>query len=129
MLKDLMDEFVRVRLVRAENLDLSIFKFDPDLSFAVFFLGPDKTIYGRYGTRSDFYEAEREVSLEGLKEAMTTALEWHNSVDKLKSLFAAKKGPEPQYKTLADYPSARGGEARRAWWPWRFWWRAMHPLS
>ena len=83
------------------------------MSFAVFFLGPDKTVYGRYGTRSDFYEAEREVSLEGLKEAMTTALEWHNSVDKRKSLFAAKKGPEPEYKTLADFPSARGGRGGR----------------
>ena len=96
-----------------ENLDLSIFKFDPDLSFAVFFLGPDKTVYGRYGTRSDFYEAEREMSLEGLKEAMKTALEWHNQSAQLRSMFAAKKGPEPKYKTLAEFPSARGGRGGR----------------
>ena len=108
-----MDQFVCVRLVRAENLDLSIFKFDPDLSFAVFFLGPDKTVYGRYGTRSDFYEAEREISLTGLKAAMESALRWHKQPASLKSMFAAKKGPEPKYKTLADFPSARGGRGGR----------------
>ena len=113
MLKELMDQFVCVRLVRAENLDLSIFKFDPDLSFAMFFLGPDKTVYGRYGTRSDFYEAEREISLDGLKLAMQTALEWHKTKTELQTLFAAKKGPAPKYKTLADFPSSRAGRGGR----------------
>lgn len=108
-----MDQFVCIRLVRAENLDLSIFKFDPDLSFALFFLGPDKTVYGRYGTRSDFYEAEREISLEGLKAAMQTALEWHAKSTEMKTLFAAKKGPEPKYRTLADFPTARSGRGGR----------------
>lgn len=113
MLKDLMDQFICVRLVRAETLDLSLFKFDPDLSFAVFFLGPDKTVYGRYGTRSDYYEAEREMSLEGLKAAMETALDWHQQSAETKSLFVAKRGPEPKYKTLADFPSARVGRGGR----------------
>lgn len=101
-----MDQFVCVRLVRAENLDLSIFKFDPDLSFAVFFLGPDMTVYGRYGTRSDFYDAERDISLEGLKKATEKALEWHKRSE-LKELFVAKKGAPAKYKTLADFPSTR----------------------
>ena len=104
-----MEQFVCIRLVRAENLDLSIFRFDPDLSFVVFMLGPDKTVYGRYGTRSDFYEAEREVSLEGLKEAMSTALDWHQQAEKWKPLLEAKRGPAPKYATLAEYPSARSG--------------------
>lgn len=108
-----MDKFVRVRLVRAETLDLSIFRFDPDLSFVVFFLGPDKTVYGRYGTRSDFYEAEREISLASLKEAMSAALDWHANSSELKDSFAAKRGPAPKYKKLADYPSARTGRGGR----------------
>lgn len=106
-----MDQFVCVRLIRAEALDLSIFKFDPDLSFAVFFLSPDKAVLGRYGTRSDFYEAEKEVSLESLKLAMESALDWHKKIDELKESLVDKKGREPKYKTYADYSDgrARGG--------------------
>ena len=66
MLAELMEQFICVRLVRTENLDLSVFQFDPDLTFAVFFLNADNTVYGRYGSRSDRLDAKREMSLNGL---------------------------------------------------------------
>jgi len=47
-----MDQFVCVRLVQANGLDLELFQFDYDLTFSIFFMNGDKTIYGRYGTRS-----------------------------------------------------------------------------
>ena len=50
---DLMDRFVCVRLVQANAMDLTLFQFDYDLTFAAFFLNADRTIYGRYGSRSD----------------------------------------------------------------------------
>ena len=39
-------------IVSTNGLDLSLFQFDTDQSFAVFLLNADGTIYGRFGTRS-----------------------------------------------------------------------------
>lgn len=109
---ELLDQFVCVRLVRAENLDLSLFRFDPDLAFSVFFMNADKTLYGRFGSRSDFYESERDVSLEGLKKAMQGALELHHNDGQLREALRAKRGPTPKYSKLSDYPSKSSGYSR-----------------
>jgi hypothetical protein len=107
MLADQMDEFICVRLIRTENLDLSVFQFDPDLTFAVFFLNADSTIYGRYGSRSDLREAEREMSLEGLRKALTAALGLHREYPGNAQALRAKTGPEPKFKVLTEYPWIR----------------------
>ncbi len=52
VLKPLLEKFVCVRIVSTNGLDLSLFQFDTDQSFAVFMLNADRTIYGRFGTRS-----------------------------------------------------------------------------
>src|SRR5205823_6075100 len=69
IIRDLLDEFICVRIVQANTMDLSHFQFDFDLSFAVFFLDADLTIYGRFGTRSHRPE-EEDISLQGLRKAM-----------------------------------------------------------
>ena len=102
-----MDKFVRLRTHKARTLDLSLFQFDPDLTFAVFFLNADKTIYGRYGSRSDFYDADREISLEGLAKAMQAALDLHANYPANTAMLSGKTGPKPRYKTLMDYPWAK----------------------
>src|SRR5881227_2373190 len=66
IIRDLLDEFVCVRIPQANTLDLSHFQFDFDLSFAIFFLDADLTIYGRFGTRSERPE-EEDLSLQGLR--------------------------------------------------------------
>src|SRR5262249_12817188 len=43
-LKPLLEQFVRVRVVSTNGLDLSLFQFDTDQSFAVFLLNADGTI-------------------------------------------------------------------------------------
>ena len=58
-------------------LDLTLFQFDFDLSFSMFFMNADKTIYGRYGTRSSLENAESHMSLEGLVDALEGALLLH----------------------------------------------------
>jgi len=58
-----MDKFVCVRLVQANAMDLALFQFDYDLTFVVFFMNADKTIYGRYGSRSDRKNATRDISI------------------------------------------------------------------
>ena len=47
IIRDLMDEFVCVRIVQANTMDLSHFQFDFDQSFAVFLMNSDLTIYGK----------------------------------------------------------------------------------
>src|SRR5262249_1722148 len=63
--RELLEKFVCVRIVHANGMDLSQFQFDYDQSWAAFFLNPDMTIYGRYGTRSHRTESDDDVSLEG----------------------------------------------------------------
>ncbi|MEZ5431645.1 MAG: PDZ domain-containing protein [Verrucomicrobiales bacterium] len=49
-LKPLLDQFVCVRVINANTLDLSLFQFDYDLSFSVLFFNADRTVYGRFGS-------------------------------------------------------------------------------
>ncbi|CAN5436056.1 hypothetical protein BH11PLA2_BH11PLA2_25630 [soil metagenome] len=57
-------------------MDLKRFEFDCDLTWYVFLLNADETVYGRYGGR-DATSADSRLSLTGLKYAMTKALEAH----------------------------------------------------
>ena len=59
-------------------MDLRRFEFDHDLTWYVFFLNADETIYGRYGGR-DATDAEARISMKGLRYAMDRALEAHKS--------------------------------------------------
>lgn len=59
-------------------MDLNVFDFDHDLTWAVFFLHPDERVYGRYGGR-DAADAEARLSLDGLRHAMRAALDLHRA--------------------------------------------------
>ncbi len=61
----LLDQYVCVRIPHANGMDLSIFQFDYDQSWAAFLMEPDMTILGRYGTRSSQKDSTNDVSLEG----------------------------------------------------------------
>ncbi|WP_372897677.1 thioredoxin family protein, partial [Stieleria sp.] len=63
VIRPLLEQFVCVRQVATNGLDLDLFQYDTDQSFAVFFLAADKTIYGRFGTRSHRTEWMGDVSL------------------------------------------------------------------
>jgi hypothetical protein len=67
---------VRVRLVKIAGADLRRFEFDYDLTWYVFFLNADETVYGRYGGR-DGTSADSRLSLMGLRFAMGRALDMH----------------------------------------------------
>ena len=50
VLSPLLDQFVCVRLINANAIDLARFQFDYDLSFSTLFFNADGTVYGRYGS-------------------------------------------------------------------------------
>ena len=103
-----MDKFVCVRIVQANRLDLRLFQFDYDLTFAVFFLNVDRTVYGRYGSRSSNEEAESDISLEGFREAMRGSLELHAGYPGNKKSLAGKQPKKVPQKTPDEFPSLKG---------------------
>jgi predicted metalloprotease with PDZ domain len=107
-LKELIDKFVCVRLVKANDLDLTLFQFDYDLTFAVFFMNADKTLYGRYGTRSSLDDATKDISMAGLADAMSAALLLHEQYPGNRELLAGKQAVATKFKTPDDFPSLRG---------------------
>jgi hypothetical protein len=64
--------------VTITGMDLRRFEFDYDLTWYVFFLNADETVYGRYGGR-DAADAEARLSLKGLRYAMGRALDVHQA--------------------------------------------------
>tara|TARA_R110002111_G_scaffold262613_1_gene339506 strand:+ start:107048 stop:108376 length:1329 start_codon:yes stop_codon:yes gene_type:complete len=107
-LKPLMDQFVRVRLISTNGLDLSLFQYDYDQSFAVFMLNADRTIYGRFGTRSHHTLWSEDVSIEALAKAMQGALELHSKFDVIKASLTGKQGTKPDVPSPEQYPLLAG---------------------
>jgi hypothetical protein len=105
---DLLTNFVCVRLVQANTMDLALFQFDYDLTFAAFFMNADRTIYGRFGSRSDQKEADRDISIEGFREALDAALELHRNYPRNKASLAGKQPKPVKFKTPEEYPSLAG---------------------
>ncbi len=58
------------------GIDLNLFQFDYDLTWAAFFMNAHGHVYARYGARKDAH-AEAMMSLAGLRTVMTRALEAH----------------------------------------------------
>ena len=104
----MFDKFVCVRIVKANDLDLDLFQFDYDLTFSMFFMNADKTIYGRYGTRSSVEDAERHMSKEGLAQALQSALLLHENYPRNRNVLVGKQSIASKYKEPNDFPSLRG---------------------
>ena len=107
-LSELTEQFVCVRLVKANDLDLSRFQFDFDLTFAVIFMNADGTIYGRYGTRSKTEDATKDISLAGLAEAMKGVLTIHADYPDNRDRLSGKQAAATRFKTPDAIPSLRG---------------------
>jgi hypothetical protein len=107
-LRPLLERFVRVRIVSTNGLDLSLFQFDTDQSFAVFMLNAAGDIYGRYGTRSDQKEWANDVSIAGLGKALEGALELHQAYPANRAELAGKRGAAPEFPVPEQFPTLRG---------------------
>jgi len=100
-LERLDQEFVCVRLVQMKGVDLELFQFDYDQTWAAFFLNADGTIYGRYGTRAGTKtNATTHISIPSLKKAMQRALELHKGYPANKAQLAGKRGGPVEYRFI-----------------------------
>ena len=109
-LSTLLDQFVCVRIVQAYGLDMTLFQFDGELTFAVFFLNADRTIYGRYGMRVS-HEGDETVSLAGLRLAAKSALKIHGGYPGNKVQLVGKQGGRPRWRTPEAIPLLPGPKA------------------
>lgn len=107
VVQQLLKSFVRVRIVGTNGLDLSLFQFDTDQSFSVFVFNPDRTLYGRYGTRSDRTKWEGDVSIEGLARALEACLRIHREYPKNKESLLGKQASKPVFATPDKIPVFR----------------------
>ncbi len=107
VIRPLLEKFVCVRQVSTNGLDLDLFQFDTDQSFAVFMLNADRTIYGRFGTRSHRTEWLGDVSLAGLAKALQGALELHAEYPANRAALAGKKGQPLEFSSPEKYPTLK----------------------
>lgn len=89
-----------VRQPRIEDVNLSLFEFDLDLTFMVFFLNAEEQLYGRYGGR-DATDPDSRQSLAGLRYSMQAALQAHREQVVPQSLQPQRK---PDF--IWQYPAA-----------------------
>ncbi|TVP99672.1 MAG: PDZ domain-containing protein [Planctomycetaceae bacterium] len=108
VVRPLLEQFVCVRIVSTNGLDLGLFQYDTDQSFAAFMLNADRTIYGRFGTRSHQSEWVGDVSLPGLAKALQGALVLHQDLSRYRETLAGKRGPAPKFTAPERYPSLEG---------------------
>jgi hypothetical protein len=99
-------EFVCVRLVKMNGVDLRQFQFDYDLTWCAFFLNADGTVYARYGSRTP-EDSMGNNSVKGLLTTMRRVLEAHAGYPGNGPLFRAKLGPETRFARPEDIPSRR----------------------
>jgi hypothetical protein len=107
VIRPLLEQFVCARQVSTNGLDLSLFQYDTDQSFAVFMLNAEGTIYGRFGTRSHRTEWYGDVSLPGLAKALRGALDLHADYPANRALLEGKRGGRPEVASPEQYPSLK----------------------
>lgn len=94
-----------VRLVQMNGVDLRLFQFDYDQTFAAFFLNADGTIYGRFGTRAgNGPNSTTHVSVASFKKALERALAEHRGYPENRVQLAGKLGAEPEYRLVRSIP-------------------------
>jgi len=98
---ELAGEFVLVRLTSMRDVNLDLFDFDFDLTWAGFFLSADENVYGRYGGR-DAESADGCLSLSGLRYAMAEGLAAHRRASE-NSKINREKSTETLPQTIDRY--------------------------
>jgi serine protease Do len=103
-LAPLLDQFVCVRVINANALDLARFQFDYDLSFSSLMFNGDGTVYGRYGSWLHQKDPLNKTTA-SFKKALQAALLIHQGYPANKAALAGKQGVAPLYKTPVEFPT------------------------
>jgi len=99
----LLDQYVCVRLINANAIDLARFQFDYDLSFSTMFFNGDGTVYGRYGSWTHQKDAQ-DKTIAGYQRALEAALAVHRGYPANKAALTGKQGAPTPFKTPIEIP-------------------------
>jgi hypothetical protein len=97
-LADLLQQFVCVRVLRMNEVDIGLFQFDYDLTWMSFFLNADNRVYSRYGGR-DAESDDGRLSIRGLKTTMKRVLDLHRQAGRVETKTPVSDRP----RRPADY--------------------------
>jgi hypothetical protein len=114
-LAPLLDQFVRVRVINANALDLSLFQFDYDLSFSTLFFNGDGTVYGRYGSWTH-QKNPMDKTVAGYKAALEGAIALHRGYPANRPGLAGKQGVPIPFKSPLEIPELAGKYKRDLDW-------------
>ncbi|MBI5800938.1 MAG: PDZ domain-containing protein [Verrucomicrobia bacterium] len=114
-LTPLLDQFVCVRLINANAIELAKFQFDYDLSFSTLFFNADGTLYGRYGSWSHQKDPTEKTTL-GYQRSLEAALAIHTAYPVNKAALAGKQGSPTPFATPVEIPLLAGKYKRDLDW-------------
>ncbi len=103
-LAPLLDQFVCVRLINANALDLARFQFDYDLSLSALFFNGDGTVYGRFGSWAHQRDP-LDKTTDGFRSTLEGALAIHRGYPGNKAQLALKQGGPVPFKTPVEIPA------------------------
>lgn len=110
-----LDQFVCVRVINANALDLSKFQFDYDLSFSTLIFNADGTIYGRFGSWTHQADPEARETI-GYRRALEAALVLHRNYPGNRATLAGKQGGPVPFRTPVEIPTLAGKYGRELNW-------------
>lgn len=103
----LLDQFVCVRIINANALDLSRFQFDYDLSFSAILFNGDGTIYGRFGSWLHQKDPLNKTTA-SFKKALEAGLAIHHGYPANRAALSGKQGGPTPYRTPVEFPALAG---------------------
>jgi hypothetical protein len=114
-IEPLLDQFVCVRVINANSLDLAKFQFDYDLSFSTLFFHADGTLLARFGSwrhQKDF----QDTTLEGYKANLNEVLELFSGYPGNRGVLEGKQGKPQKWKTPVEMPALASKYQRELDW-------------
>ncbi len=114
-LQPLLAQFVCVRVINANALDLTRFQFDYDLSFSTLFFNSDGTVYGRYGSWKHQRDAN-DATTAGYRAALEAALAIHRGFPANRTALAGKQGVATPFQRPIEFPALAGKYERELNW-------------
>ncbi|HAB17690.1 MAG TPA: peptidase, partial [Verrucomicrobiales bacterium] len=103
----LLDQFVCVRVITANALDLARFQFDYDLSFSTVFFNGDGTVYGRFGSWTHQKNA-KDKTTEGYRRTLEAILDVHRGYPANQASLSGKQGGPVPFRTPVEMPTLTG---------------------
>ena len=102
-LSPLLDQFVCVRVINANALDLTRFQWDTDLSFSTLFFNGDGTVYGRFGSWVH-QKNSAETDTSSFRAAMEGVLQIHKGYPANKAELVGKQPKPGPFKSVIEIP-------------------------